>query len=463
MSQRTSIRGLAGRYIVTDRQFYKKMVLLTLPVLLQSVINQGVNMMDTVMVGKLGEVSISASSLANQFYLIYHFLCMGLSAAALVLASQYWGAGKKETVRKVCDLVLQIVIVLGTFFAVVSFLFPRQIMSIYTKDSQVIETGAGYLRVTAFVYLPHGLGLIIANFVRSIGNTRLGLVVSSISFLVNIGSNYVFIFGKLGLPPMGVTGAALGTLCARVVEFLVCVVYLLKVEKTLRYNFRGLLQAPKAALAKEFRRLGLPAVISDTLLGVSGSVLSVILGHMGREVVSAYSIVTVLDRMCAVATAGVASAAGVMVGQTVGTGDFRRAHKEGQSFLLLSIVMGAVSAVLVLLVGTWSISLYEINGSTYRIAVSMMQASALIVLFQSTGTTTTKGVLRGGGDTRFLMVADVIFQWCASIPLGYLCGLVLHLPPFWVLIALRIDYVIKAIWMSFRLQGTKWIHKVKNV
>ncbi len=122
-----------------------------------------------------------------------------------------------------------------------------------------------------------------------------------------------------------------------------------------------------------------------------------------------------------------------------------------------------ISAALVLLIGTWSISLYEITESTYAITVSMMQASALIVLFQSTATTTTKGVLRGGGDTKFLMFADVIFQWCASIPLGYLAGLVLQLPPFWVMLALRIDYVIKAVWMSFRMQGNKWIHKVKNV
>lgn len=456
-------KGRLEKYIVTDKSFYKRMVLLMLPVVLQSLINQGVNMMDTVMVGKLGEISISASSLANQFYQIYQFLCMGFSAAGLVLSSQYWGAGKKDTVKKVCDLVIQLVLVLGILFAVISFLFPAQIMSIYTNDADVIREGASYLRVTSFIYLPHGIGLIIANMVRSIGNTKLGLISSSISFAVNIGGNYIFIFGKLGMPALGLTGAAVGTLCARIVEFTVCVVYMLKVEKSLEYRFRGILQLPRKDLIKEFRRLGLPAVISDTLLGLSSSVISVILGHMGREIVSSYAIVTVLDRMCTVAAMGIASAAGIMVGQTVGKGDFQRAHREGRSFLALSGIMGIISASLVLLIGTWSVGLYEIAESTRAIAISMMQASAIIVLFQITQTTTTKGVLRGGGDTRFLMVADVIFQWCASIPLGYLAGIVLQLPPFWVLIALRIDYVIKAIWMSFRLQGSKWIHKVKNV
>lgn len=455
--------GTLSRYLVTDKSFYKRMLLLMLPVVLQSMINQGVNMMDTVMVGKLGEISISASSLANQFYQIYTFLCMGLGAAGLVLASQFWGGGQKAAIQKVFDLVLQLVAGLGVVFAAVSFLFPVQILSVYTNDAEVIRAGADYLRVTAFVYLPHGVGLILAHLIRSIGNTRLGLIVSVISFFVNIGGNYIFIFGKLGMPALGLTGAAVGTLCARAVEFFVCIFYVLKVENTLQYRFSGIFRRPQAALFREFVRLGLPAVISDTLLGLSSSVISVILGHMGREIVSSYAIVMVLDRMCSVATMGIASAAGIMVGQAVGKGDLQRAHREGRSFLVLSMFLGAVSASLVLLVGTWSVGLYEIAESTRAITLSMMRASAIIVLFQTTQTTTTKGVLRGGGDTRFLMVADVIFQWCASIPLGYLAGIVLRLPPFWVLLALRIDYVIKAIWMSFRLQGTKWIHRVENV
>lgn len=451
------------KYIITEKSFYKNALLLILPVVLQSIINQGVNMMDTVMVGKLGEIAISASSLANQFYQIFQLLCMGISAAGLVLASQYWGAGERHTVKRVYDLAMQLVLLVGTLFAILSFLFSTQIMSIYTDDREVIEEGARYLRVTAFIFLPHGLSLVMANIVRAIGNAKLGLTISCISFVVNIGANYIFIFGKLGAPALGVMGAAVGTLCARVVELVVCAVYMLKVEKELKYRPSGILRLPHKALLKEFRRLGLPAIISDTLLGLAGSAISVILGHMGREAVSAYAIVTVLDRMCTVATMGVSSVAGVIVGQTVGRGDFKRAHKEGWSFLMMSVGIGLFSAILVLLIGTWSVGLYEITQSTYAIAVSMMQASAIVVFFQSIQSTTSKGILRGGGDTKFLMVADVIFQWCASIPLGYLAGIVLQFPPFWVLIALRIDFIIKAVWLSLRMRGDKWIHKAKKV
>lgn len=422
-------------------------------------------MMDTVMVGRLGEVSISASSLANQYYAIYNIMCMGISAAGLVLASQYWGMNEPKTVRRTIDLSMQIVIVMGSVFAVVTALFPDKIMSLYIRDPDVIAEGARYLKITALIFLPHGISLVMSNVIRAVGNARLRLVISCLSFVVNIGCNYIFIFGVpfLGIPAMGVTGAALGTLCARIVELLVCVVYMLRFEKQLRYRLGGLIKLPKKALFGEFIRLGLPAIISDTLLGVAATVISMILGRMGKEAASAYAIVVVLERLCTVATGGIASAAGVMIGQTVGRGEYERAHKEGRSFLAISVFIGIAASVLVRFAGVWSIGLYEITEDTRLIAVSMMDASAVIVFFQAVQSALSKGILRGGGDTKFLMVADVIFQWIASIPLGAILGLVLNWSPFWVLIALRIDYIIKSVWLTVRLGGTKWIHKAKTV
>ena len=456
---RLNTDGGIGKYIVTDRSFYRRAMMIVIPVLCQNLINQGVNMMDTVMVGQLAEASISASSLANQFYQIYNLLCMGISAAGLVLAAQYWGAGRPETVRRVFDLAMQTVIVIATGFAVLTALIPERIMRLYTDDEAAIREGVRYLTVTAYIFLPHGLSLVLSNIVRAVGNARLGLTISVISFLVNIGCNYVFIVGKRGLPAMGVQGAALGTLCARAVELTVCAVYMFRIEKVIRYRPGGILKPPSGELLREFRRLGLPAVISDTILGLAATAISAILGHMSTEIVSAYAIVVVVDRLCTVATGGIASAAGVVIGQTVGEGNIERARREGWSFLVMTAVIGVLAMALVRFVGVWSIGLYNITDETQAIAVSMMHASSIVVFFQAIQSALSKGILRGGGDTRFLMVADVIFQWCASIPLGMLLGFVLDAPPFWVLVALRIDYIIKAVWLTFRLRGAKWIHK----
>ena len=461
MEQQTRLR--LGSFIVTEKSFYRRAFLLILPIVLQSIINQGVNMMDTVMVGKLGESAISATSLANQFYNIFTFLCMGVSAAGLVLSSQYYGAKDLKTVRNVFDFVLQLILAGGTVFALVTALLPEQIMRIFTKDEEVIALGAQYLRVTAFIYLPHGLSLVVANVMRSIGNARLGLYVSIVTFVVNIGANYLFIFGKLGAPALGVRGAAVGTLIARLTEFVFCMTYLLRIEKVLKYRPQGLLKLPGKKLFGEFRRLGMPAIISDSLLALAASMISIILGHMGKEVVSAYAIVSVMDRLATVAIQGATSAAGVIIGQSVGEGKFKRAQKEGWTFLMLAAIIGVVGGILVYVLGEWSIGLYEIAPSTVEITTRMMEASAVIVFFQAVQSSLSKGILRGGGDTRFLMVADIIFQWVASIPLGALTGLVLKLPPEWVLIALRIDFIIKSVWLVFRLKSGKWIHKAKKV
>lgn len=457
-------RGFLETYIVTDKGFYKKVLLILIPVVLQSCINQGVNMMDTIMVGQLGDAAIAASSQANQFYSLFQIFCMGLSAAGLVLTAQYFGAKDLKTVRRVFDLLLQLVILLGGLFGILTFLFPEQIMAIYVPGKpEIIRLGAQYLRVTALIFIPHGISLVMSNVIRSVGNAKLGLYVSLLSFAVNIGANYVFIFGKLGFPAMGVMGAAVGTLCARIVELIVCAVYLLKIEKVLQYRPTGLFRLPNPELFREFRRLGLPAIISDSLLGFAGTAISMIIGRMSEEVIGAWAIVMVVDRMCSVAIMGATSASGVVVGQTVGEGDFERARKEGWTFFFMSLGLGILAGCLVLLVGEASIGLYNITQGTREVAIIMMEASAIVVCFQAIQSTLSKGVLRGGGDTKFLMVADVLFQWCASIPLGILAGLVWKLDPFWVLIALRIDYFIKSVWLIFRLKSGKWIHKAKKM
>lgn len=456
-------RSLVDRYLITEPVFYKSAMAIIVPVVIQNLINQGVNMMDTVMVGRLGEVAISASSLANQFYTIFTFLCMGISAAGLVLASQYWGAGDKATVRRVYDLCMQLVLLIGTLFAVPCAVIPEKIMRLYIDDAEVIFEGARYLRVTALVFLPHGLSLVMSQIVRSTGNARLGLYISCLSFVVNIAANYVFIFGKLGFPAMGVMGAALGTLCARLVEFTVCVFYMLRIEDKLHYRLGGIVKLPKLKLLDEFRRLGMPAIISDTILGLCASVISMILGRMGREIVSAYSIVNVMDRMCSIATMSVASASSVMIGHSVGFGDFEKAQKQGYSFTLMSMVFGLFAAMLVLLLGTPAVDLFKIEPSTRGIAIIMMRSSAIVVFFQAIQSALSKGILRGGGDTKFLMIADIAFQILASIPLGYLVGVVWQWPVFWVLIALRIDYIIKSVWLIGRLRSGKWIHKAKSM
>lgn len=463
MTQQSTRR--LSRYIITDKAFYKQALMIFIPVLLQSLINSGVNLMDNIMVGTLGEASISAVSLSNQFYGLFNIIVMGLAAAGMVLSSQYYGAGDLRAVRRVFDFVLQLVGVTAILFAVVTYLLPAPIMRLYTTDLDVIEHGIGYLRITAFVYLVHGIAMALQHLVRSTGDAKLGLYVSIASFVVNIGANWVFIFGKLGAPAMGAAGAALGTLIARVVELVFALIYIHKHEKNLNYRPVGLLKLPSKALFKEFIRLGLPIIISDALLALAFNVNAIILGHMGKAVTAAYAIVMNIDRIATLAIFGLSSCASVILGQTVGRGAFEEAKRQGWTFLALSVIVGILGGIIVWFIGVDAVVWlkYNITDETFGIMRSMMHASAFIVLFQSIQSSLGKGVLRGAGDSVFLMYADVLFQWIASLPLGALTGLVLHWDPSIVLIALKIDNFIKALWLIHRLCGDKWIHQAKKI
>lgn len=225
-----------ARWLEKDPAFYRQVLLVGLPVAFQQAINIGVNLMDTVMVGALGEAALSASSLANQYYYLYYILCLGISGGACVLSAQYWGAGNARMVRQVWRLSLYIAAGAAVLFAAVTAAAPETIMAVYTADAEMIALGGQYLRVTAWVFFFHGTSLIMVNLLRTVGVLYLGFGVSCLSFVSNIFFNYVFIFGKFGAPRLGIAGAAVGTLIARLLEFAVTFGYLFAVQKRLLFS-----------------------------------------------------------------------------------------------------------------------------------------------------------------------------------------------------------------------------------
>lgn len=449
--------------LVKERSFYRSVLMIMIPVALQQAINMGVNMMDTMMLGSFGEVQLSASSLANQYYNFYQIFCFGIIGGASVLAAQYWGAGNKEHVRETFSMALRLVLGLSIFFSVLTWLFPEQIMAIYTSEQDVIEQGARYLKVTTFVFVIHGTGFVAAQLMRSVGQARLGLVVSIISFVVNIFANYIFIFGKLGMPRMEIAGAALGTLLARTAEFIATFFYILVKDEKLGLRLKHLKKSPSITFYKSYFKLGAPVLISDSLLGLGGNIVSMVLGHMGAAVVASNAICQVVDRLCTVVIAGVSNASGIITGQTIGSGDGKKAMEQGETFYLLSMIFGAFAAAAVAVIGPMTIQVYSLNPETIVVAHQLMRAYVVIVFFQAIQMVMTKGVLRGGGDTKFLMKADILFLWLISIPLGVVGGLVLHWPAWLTMLCLRIDYVIKSVWCVSRLMSGKWIHAADGI
>lgn len=446
-----------GKLFVKDKGFYKTVWLLALPVVLQNMITIGVNMLDTMMLGAYGEIQLSGASLANEFISLYQILCLGIGGGAAVLTSQYWGAGDVKAVRRVIVLMLRISLTLGALFMFATLVIPDTIMRIYADEQPVIDAGVTYFRISAPTFLLMGLIVPATVVLRSVRQVKLPLVASIISFGANLVLNYVLIFGKLGFPEMQIAGAALATVLARVIEAGIIVVYLFKVDRKVGLKLRDMLMKC-GDMIRPYFKYSVPVIVSDFLLGLGNTMVSVVIGHMGSSFVSANAIIAQMTRLSTVANQGISNAGGVMTGNTLGEGDTDKAYRQGVTFLMLSLLMGIFAAVIILVVCPPVIGAYNITQETRDIAFQLMYSMAIMVVFQATQSMLTKGVLRNGGDTRFLMVADIAFMWLASIPLGYLAGYVWHMSPFWIYALLKIDYIIKTVWCTIRLKNKTWMH-----
>ena len=453
-----------------DPKFYKSVFALALPIALQSLITIGVNMLDTIMVGSLGENSLSATSLANSFISIYQIFCMGLGMGASVLVSRYWGMKKAadgheeeagRALKQTVCLMLRLTVGLAAIFALATLFIPSLIMKTYTSDAEIIRLGDIYFRWSVVTYFFLGTSLVSTIVLRSVGQVRLPLYVSIGAFFVNLGANYIFIFGKLGAPRMEVAGAALGTLIARLFEAGMILGYLFGVDKKIGFRLRDLFMKT-GSLIGEYIRISIPVLVSDAILAIGNNSVAMVIGHLGAAFVAANAITSVTQQLSTVVIQGVSQAGAIVTGQTLGLGDKDRTMQQGWMFLGLGFALGTISAIFILAVSKPIISAYNVSAETVSIAGQLMAAISLVIIFRATNSIMTKGVLRGGGDTKMLMLTDNIFLWVLSIPFGCLAGFVFHWPAFWIYIALKADDIVKTIWCVARLKSEKWIKKIST-
>ena len=450
------------RFELRSKEFYTKTLHLMAPVVLQQLITVGVNFMDNLMIGGFGETQIAAASFGNQFYSLFQFICMGLGSGAVVLSSQFWGRKELEPMRRVAAIALQLTLALCALFTLVSVAFPQVILRVFTHEAAVVAAGTPYMRLIGLTFLLAGLSSTATYLLRSVGTVVIPLIGSAGAFFLNIFFNWVFIFGKLGAPRLELVGAAVGTVIARVFEF--CFVFGYLIWRDDRFGFRlKHFFLSGGELWRPYFKFGLPVLISDTLLGVSLALTSVIMGHISEEISAAYAIVNSVVQVTCVLNVGMAGASAIVIGNTIGAGDIPRAKREGNTYVLLSLLFGLVIIIPLLLLERPYLSLYGIAGETRAMAHGMLlYGNCLWMPIQTNAYVVSKGILRGGGDTRFLLAADSSMVWFVSLPLGALAGLVWHLDPVLVYIFLRLEYPLKGIICLIRYLSGKWIKVIST-
>lgn len=452
-----------------DWPFYSKVFTLALPIALQSFITVGVNMIDNVMVGKLGDDALSAVSQANSFISIYHILCMGLGMGASVLVSRYWGIlqvdkDSKEAstaLKQTISLMIRLTLLLASIFAIATIFFPRLIMTSYSNEEAIITYGISYLSYSVITYFFLGTALTTTIALRSVGQVRMPLYISIGAFFINILANYTFIFGNFGAPKLGVAGAALGTLIARIFEFTIILSYLFIFDKRIGFRIRHLFMSVKT-LITEYVRISIPVLVSDGILALGNNSVAQVIGHLGGAFVAATAITNSTQQLSTVVIQGIAQAGAIVTGQTLGMRDKDKTMEQGYLFLGLGFALGTVSAIFILLMSGPIIGAFDVTSEASEIARRIMISLCIIIVFQATNSIMTKGVLRGGGDTKMLMLADNVFLWVFALPLGILAGYYFNLSPFFIYLALKSDQIFKTVWCYFRLRSGKWIKKIST-
>ena len=443
-----------------NREFYRQTIHLLIPVMLQSLITTGINFLDNIMVGSFGETQIAAASLANQFYAIFQFVSMGLGSGAIVMSSQFWGSGERDALKTTAAIALRFTVAISGVFLLLSVIWPAAILRCFTSDAAIVEAGKPYMRLLGSTFLFAGISSTVTYLLRSTGHVRIPLISSIIAFFLNLGFNYVFIFGFWFFPRLEIVGAAVGTVIARAFEFVFIFGYFAWKDQNFGFRLKHF-SLRDAALQKQYLRFSLPVIISDTFLGVGIALSSVIIGHISAAFVAANSIVVTANQLLTIGNSAMAGASAVVIGNTIGAGDSEKAYRQGLAYVILSVAFGVVFSLLILLLRDPYLRLYSITAETAAMAREFFLFMIIMSPLQTLAFVTSKGILRGGGDTRFIMIFDSILVWFFSLPLGALAGLVWHLPAFWIFFLLKLEFGAKGVLCTIRFFTKKWIRVIR--
>ncbi|MBQ3425351.1 MAG: MATE family efflux transporter [Clostridia bacterium] len=445
--------------ITKDRSFYRSFAALTVALMLEQAVILSVNLADNVMLGSYSESALSGVAAVNQIQFVLQQLVYGISNGMIVLGSQYWGQGRANEVRALSSIAARFALGLTlALFAAVSA-FPRQALLMFTSDAAIVGQGVAYLGIMRFSYVFFGLTTVMLGTLRIVESVKIALRVSVVSLLINVSINFLLIPGRFGFPEMGVRGAAIGTLTARVVEFGIVAAFLFTRNDKLTIRPADYLRVD-GPLARDYVRVSVPILLASAIWGVSNAVQTVILGHMDNSAIAAQSISATLFLLLKVTSVGAASAASVIIGRTVGAGDMDRLREYTRTLQVLFVLIGAVLALLYTAIRFPLLRLYNITDETRRMAGAFMTIQTITLFTMSYQMPVNAGIIRGGGDTGFILKLDILSICLIVLPLALLGAFVWHLTPVAVTFILNSDQIFKCVPAWIRVNSYKWVKKL---
>ena len=427
--------------------------------MLQNFIASSLNMFDTLMIGQLGENEVAAVGVANQVFFLFNLVANGAAAGCSIFLSQFWGGGDRRSVHKVVGLGLMMNLCIGLLFTGAACAFPGPIIGLFSDDQAVISLGIEYLLLAALSYAFTSVSFLLAGAMRSVGKAWPPMIISAGAVLVNIALNQVFIFGELGAPAMGVRGAALATLIARVVEMALMLVFCFLPSSPLRGRLREYISFTPAFTRKVLLKT-LPILLNESCWAVGTMLYVRAYGHIGTHAIAASQICNTVQNLFMVACFSLASSSLVMIGNQIGAGRREQAVIYSRRFSKLALLVGLILGIAVALSAPAILTLFKVSEQAARAAVAMLRIFSLIAPIRVLNVVLIVGVFRGGGDAGFSLAAEGVTMWTIGVPLAFLGAVTLRLPVEQVVLLITLEEIVKCVIALFRLRSNRWLHEV---
>ncbi|MCY6483082.1 MATE family efflux transporter [Clostridium aestuarii] len=444
-----------------NKKFYKTLVTITLPIILQSLIASSLNMLDTMMIGKVGEIELASVGIANQYYFLFTLFSMGIGSGCGVLIAQLWGKNDKDNIKKVLIKSLTVSLLISLIFMLAGLIIPEKIMALFNKDISVVSIGSEYMRITVISYIFTGITFTFASALRSIENTKLPMFASLVGLIVNGVLNYALIFGNFGMPELKTQGAGIATLIARICECSIILfgVYFKDTVLNIKLNdLRGL----SKNLTKALVTVTIPIVLNEACWGLGNVTYIAIYARISTRAAASMQICSTIMNLFMIFAFGLAYGALVIIGNEIGANREDIAIESSKRISTLSILISLVLGILLFILAKPIISFFNVSNEVKLASTYILYVYSIVMVVKVYNMVMIVGILRGGGDAAYGSILQGFTLWFIGIPLAFFAAFILHLPVYFVVTFTVVEELIKVLLMIRRFNSFKWIRNMVN-
>ena len=442
-----------------DKEFKQKLLHIALPVTIQALMQSSLNLIDQIMIGSLGSACIAGIGLAGKFTSILSVLVAAIVTAAGILISQYYGAKNEKGVRDSFYLPFYFSLLFVLIFSILSFFIPNQIMSLYADDGETISKAATYLKIRTAGYLPSVITMFVSTLLRNMQKAKLPAIAGIVSIAINTLMNWLLINGVWIFPRLEESGAAIATVLSQIFEMLIVTVLFLREKKK-----QNLFLHPTVSFSKTFIKnissILAPILVGEALWSLGENVYAIIYGHLGTEPCAAMTLMYPIQGIAIGSLSGVASAAGIIVGNSLGAKDEKKAYGEALGFVRLTVTAGIIIGVFVCLISPLYVQLFNVAPETRTGTIKILAAFSAVFTAKVFNMVVGGGVLQAGGQTKFMTLVNIIGTWGCGVPFGFISAYVFKFPIWWVYFALSLEEYVRLAISVWLLKSRRWMKNV---